>query len=154
MVAAMEICSKSKNKSFQTYVSTLQYDTPIKTVWSKIKSFKSNYVQQTYPITMSNVMITDLVDKANVLAKFFSSISRCGIHKTPIDINNIIDTAKKMQNNKDYYKQIELFELEDALAKSRDSSPGRDHIRYFLLRALPMKTKLELLSIYNQSFQQ
>ena len=46
--AAKEICSKSKKKSFQTYVSTLQYDTPIKTVWSKIKSFKSNYVQQTY----------------------------------------------------------------------------------------------------------
>ena len=80
--AAKEICSKSKKK-FQTYVSTLQYDSPIKTVWSKIKSFKSNYVQQTYPITLNNVMITDPVDKANVLAEFFSSISRWGFHKTP-----------------------------------------------------------------------
>ena len=77
---------------------------PIKTVWLKIKSLKSNYVQQTYPITLNNVMITDLVDKANVLAEFYSSISRWGIHKTPIDINNIIDTAKKIQNNKDYNK--------------------------------------------------
>ena len=54
----------------------------------------------------------------------------------------------------DYNKQIELFELEDALAKLRDSSPGGDHIPYFLLRALPMKTKPKLISIYNQSFQQ
>ena len=95
-------------------------------------------------------MITDPVDKAYVLAEFFFSISRCGIHKTPIDINNINDTAKKIQNN----KQIELIELDDALAKSKDSSPGGDHIPYFLLRALPMRTKLELLSIYNHSFQQ
>ena len=68
---------------------------------------------------MNNVMITDPVDKANVLAEFFSSVSRWGNHKTPIDINNIIDTAKKIQKNMDYNKQIELFELE--LAKSRDS---------------------------------
>ena len=66
-------------------------------------------------------MITDPVDKANVLAEFFCSISRWGIHKTPIDINNIIDTARKIQNNNDYNKQIGLFELEDALAKSKYS---------------------------------
>ena len=47
-----------------------------------------------------------------------------------------------------------MFELEDALAKSRDSSPGGDNIPYFLLKALPMKTKPKLLSVYNQSFQQ
>ena len=41
--AAREMRVKSKKKSFQSYVSTLQHDTPIKTVWSEMKSFKSSY---------------------------------------------------------------------------------------------------------------
>ena len=42
--AAKEMCEKSKKNLFLLYVSTLQYDTPIKTVWKKIKSFKSKKV--------------------------------------------------------------------------------------------------------------
>ena len=68
---------------------------------------------------------------------YFPVFQDGGIHKNPIDIDNTIDTAKKIQNNKYYNKQIELFELEDALAKSKNSSSVKDHIPYFLLKALP-----------------
>ena len=34
--AARQMCEKSKKNSFQLDVSTLQHDTPIKTVWKKI----------------------------------------------------------------------------------------------------------------------
>ena len=56
--AAREMCVKSKKKTFQSYVSTLQHDTPIKTVWSKMKLFESSYTRQIYPLITNNVVIT------------------------------------------------------------------------------------------------
>ena len=81
---------KSKKKSFESYASTLQHDTPIKAVWSKMKSFKSSYTRQTYPLITNNVMITDPKEKANALAEFFSCSSITGIHWDPDDLGDSI----------------------------------------------------------------
>ena len=120
--AAKEICEKSKKISFQLYVSTLQHDTPIKTVWKKIKLFKSSYMQQTYPLIKSNAMITDPKEKANALAEYFTNNSGTGIHWTPGDAENMIESAKLYQGNEEYNKRIGFSELEEALANASSNS--------------------------------
>ena len=132
--------------------TSLQHDTPIKTIWKKIKSFKSNYIQQTYHLIKSNVMITDPKEKANALAEYFTNNSRTRIHWIPGDVENMIEGAKLYQGNEEYNKRIGFSELEEALANCKDTSPGGDHISYFLLRSLPRSRKIELLNIFNQSF--
>ena len=97
-------------------------------------------------------MITDTKEKANALAEYFTNNSRTGIHWTPGDAENIIESAKLYQGNEEYNKRIGFSELEEALAYCKDTSPGDDHIPYFLLRSLARSRKIELLNIFNQSF--
>ena len=100
----------------------------------------------------SNVMITDTKEKPNVLAEYFTNNSRTGMHWTPGDAENMIESAKLYQGNEEYNKRNGFSELEEALANCKDTSPVGDHIPYFLLRSLPRSRKIELLNILNQSF--
>ena len=88
-------------------------------------------MEQTYPLIKSNVMITDPTEKANALAEYFTNNSRMGIHWTPGDAENMIESAKLYQRNEEYNKRIGFSELEEALANFKDTSPGGDHIPYF-----------------------
>ena len=101
----------------------------------------------------NNVMITAAKEKANALAQFFSCSSITGIHWVPDDLGDCIGNAKVCLDTKEFNNEIELFELQNALENSKDTSPGGDCIPYFLLRALPLQDKIELLNICNQGFQ-
>ena len=52
-------------------MSQLQYDTPSKDIWQKIKAMKSTYTVQSFPIMEQNSLITDPTEKANCLGKVF-----------------------------------------------------------------------------------
>ena len=47
---AKDICLKHKKATFQNYISSLHHNTPTSQVWKKVKSLKSNYKQESYPL--------------------------------------------------------------------------------------------------------
>ena len=97
--------SRLRKNHLNQYVSTLQHDTPIKTVWSKMKSFKSSYTQQTYSLISNNVMITDPKEKANVLAEFFSCSSITGI-RTLMILGIVLKMLKSVLTLKNIIKKL------------------------------------------------
>lgn len=149
--AAREMCDASKKKSLHEYVSSLQYNTPVKTAWKKWKAFRGGYTPTVYPIE-NNGLITDPKEKANLLADHFASNAVSSPRTIPVDLENTIFIAKMAGSDKDYNQSITYQELEDSLAKPRKTAAGADQIPYFLLRGLKEESKMELLRIFNQSF--
>lgn len=150
--ASKEMCKKTKKESLQEYISSLKFDTPTGTVWKKLKSFQSSYIPTTFPIEDANGLITSNIDKAEVLAQHFASVSTTHVTTTPPDIDTTISAALADSSPQGYNSIIKMSELDDALSKPRKTSAGSDQIPYFLLRSLNNHNRKELLDIYNQCF--
>ena len=63
-------------------------------------------MEQTYPLIKSNVMITDPKEKANALAEYFTNNSRMGIHWTPGDAENMIESAKLFREMRNITREL------------------------------------------------
>lgn len=151
-VAAMEICKSTKKKSLQEYISTLQHNTPIGSVWKKFRAFQGGYTPATFPIEQNGELVTDAGKKADLLAEHFASISTTAPRLSPVELDETIAVAKGGGAEQNYNQEIKFQELEEALAKPKKTSAGADQIPFFLLRALQRSSKLELLNIFNQSY--
>ena len=149
---AKHICEEAKKKSFQSYVSEIKYDTPMKEIWEKIRAIKSNFVPQTYPLCENDNFLTDPVDKANCLLKAFKGLATLDKYSVPTDFNQTIREAKNNDSPVEYNSEITIFELEEALANIKNTSPGKDKIPNKLLKIIPDNIKHELLDLFNMSY--
>ena len=150
---ARKLCSKKKRESFRNYISEIQFDTPLKEVWRKIRSIKSSYTPQTFPIVDDNdTLVQDSKAKADMFLQRFLSSSSLGEHRSPDDMELLINRAKSTLTHHDYNSEIEPHEVREAIMKARESSPGIDQIPYSLFKSLPEIHFEEITAIFNQSF--
>lgn len=119
---AKKICNKSKEASFQEYISSLQFDTPIGEVWKKIKSIKTTYNPETYPIIHRNEFITDPVEKANIMAHHFAENSKVGKCSPPKDITTTIIKCQENYTDEEYNKKFTEEEIRYALSVQKHFS--------------------------------
>ena len=148
---ARRLCRMAKRESFQSYVETLQYDTPTGAVWRKIRSLKSNIIVDDMPIVVDGNLVTESVIKADLYAEHLQKISQAGGHIVLDDFESKLKLASTKIETQ-YNNQITLQELEYALATCKNRSPGIDDIPNILLKNLPQNILLEILSLFNQSF--
>ena len=138
----------SKRKSLKSYVSNLNYKTPIKKVWDMIRkiSGKSKSPSFTHLNTKRGTKATSKEEIANTLGETF------------LDNSSSRNYSEKFQNIKkqeEKIKQFHLFslfnitELKDAIAVSKDTATGPDDIHYQMLKHLPETALDTLLHIFN-----
>jgi len=147
-----------KEQSWKTYISELNEDIPISEICKRVKKMKgisSNAIRilsnddeptQTYstPEAISEILaqtFAKVSSDENYSPEFLE-------HKQQRE-QNIPDFGT---TNATYNKPFTLDELNNALAKTKDSSPGEDGIHYKMLKNMPLDAKKHLLKMYNKFF--
>ena len=144
---------QAKKNSWQNYVSTLNSNTPIKTIWKKIKKIKGKNNTQTTHLKKNNTIITDRQEHTNHLGETFSKFSASENYSAKFQ--KLKSTKEKQtlnftsDNSEPYNKPFLLSELQASLKKSNQSAAGPDGIHYQLLTHLPVKCQEILLAIFN-----
>ena len=145
---ARNIIKDSKKKSLEEFVSSLTHNTPQSIVWRRIKSFKSGYTPQTFPLTSTDGPILSPKEKAQTFNKFFKEQVGDAPDERPYD-----DYIKQCYNkeNKLLNRTINEDELNNVLYQLKNSSPGHDNISNTLLKNCSECYKDEILYLFNQS---
>ena len=160
---ARRTIKSSKRKSWRTYVSNLNYKTPIKKVWDMVRkiSGKSKSASHQHLNTNFNggaeTKATDKKDIADTLGDAFSTNSaNRNYSKEFQNYQNQQEKIKlnfKSSNNEEYNDLFNLDELKDAISKSHDTATGPDEIHYQMLKHLPLKSLQTLLDIFNNMWE-
>ena len=152
---ARRTIKSSKRNTWKSYVSKLNYKTPIKKVWNMIRkiSGKTKSPSYTHLNTSRETKATSKEDIANTFGETFlkNSSSRNYLEK----FKNVKKQQEKNKinfkslNNEEYNNHFNLLELKDAIQKSHDTATGPDEIHYQMLKHLPENALSTLLHIFN-----
>ena len=152
---ARRTIKSSKRNTWKSYVSKLNYKTPIKKVWNMIRkiSGKTKSPSYTHLNTSRETKATSKEDIANTFGETFlkNSSSRNYSEK----FKNVKKQQEKNKinfkslNNEEYNNHFNLLELKDAIQKSHDTATGPDEIHYQMLKHLPENALSTLLHIFN-----
>ena len=152
---ARRTIKSSKRNTWKSYVSKLNYKTPIKKVWNMIRkiSGKTKSPSYTHLNTSRETKATSKEDIANTFGETFlkNSSSRNYLEK----FKNVQKHQEKNKinfkslNNEDYNNHFNILELKDAINKSHDTATGPDEIHYQMLKHLPENALSTLLHIFN-----
>ena len=156
---ARRTIKSSKRKSWRTYVSNLNYKTPIKKVWDMVRKISGKSKSASHQHLNSNfnggaeTKATTKKDIADTLGDAFSKNSSNSNY--PKEFQNYQKHQEKIKlnfkssNNEEYNNPFNLDELRDAINKSHDTATGPDEIHYQMLKHLPPKSLKTLLAIFN-----
>ena len=156
---ARRTIKSSKRKSWRTYVSNLNYKTPIKKVWDMVRKISGKSKAASHQHLNSNfnggaeTKATTKKDIADTLGDAFSKNSSNANY--PKEFQNYQKHQEKIKlnfkssNNEEYINPFNLDELKDAINKSHDTATGPDEIHYQMLKHLPPKSLKTLLDIFN-----
>lgn len=73
---AKQIIKEAKEEKWKEYASTLNSQSPIGEVWTKIKRLSSSFRPQTGPLLVGNNLITNVTEKVQVFADHFGEVFR------------------------------------------------------------------------------
>ena len=156
---ARRTIKSSKRKSWRTYVSNLNYKTPIKKVWDMVRKISGKSKAASHQHLNSNfnggaeTKATTKKDIADTLGDAFRKNSSNSNY--PKEFQNYQKHQEKIKlnfkssNNEEYNNPFNLDELKDAINKSHDTATGPDEIHYQMLKHLPPKSLKTLLAIFN-----
>ena len=155
---ARRTIKSSKRKSWRTYVSNLNYKTPIKKVWDMVRKISKKSKAASHQHLNSNfnggaeTKATTKKDIADTLGDAFRKTSSNSNY--PEEFRNYqkhqekINLNFKFSNNEEYNNRFNLDELKDAINKSHDTATGPDEIHYQMLKHLPSKSLQTPLDIF------
>lgn len=137
-----------KKKSLEEFVSSLTHHTPQSTVWRRIKSFKSGYTPQNYPLHINETLIMDPIEKGNIFNTYFKEQSANTLDNEPY--TEFIKEQTEI-TNPSLDKPINMDELTISMSSLKDTSPGHDKISNKILQNCHEQYKDEILYTFNQS---
>ena len=152
-------CRKEKKKSWEEYLSSINQDTTLNDVWTKVQRISGKFKGHPNPIlTDENGRIaTEEETVANILAKSFADISsennytnefnrhRKSVERQPINFNT--------REPKEYNTPFSKTEFEAALTDTTNSSPGHDEIDFLMIKHCHQSLKNLILKLYNSIFE-
>ena len=145
----------SKKTSWRNYVSKMNYQTSVKSVWNGIHKIKGKYTSNTvHHLSVNDRDVTSYRDIANALADIFSYNSSsafstdafAAVHKKA-EKQTITFSS---DNAEIYNRPFSMEELRDSQRRAHDTSAGPDEIHYQLFKHLPDASLLPLLNILNK----
>lgn len=141
---ARKIIKSEKKKSWRTYCGTINHNTPVKQVWSRIHKMSGKTFNLSFPVLKngsSEAVFSK--DKADMCAKVFQDVHNSkSLSEESLRLReNILQMEGwKLINSaetiKDYNKYFSIKELKDAIQAGANTSPGQDGISYKLLQHL------------------
>ena len=144
-----------KKTSWRNYISKLNSQASVKSVWNRIRKIKGKEATNSiHHLSVNDRDVTSHRDIANALADNFSHNSSSAfstdafssIHKKAEN-----QTIKFSSDNAEVYKKpFSMEELRDVLRRAHDTSAGPDEIHYQLVKHLPDASLLLLLNIFNK----
>ena len=147
-----------KRESWKQYLSTININTPMSKVWTKIRKMTGKYpISHPPTLKINNELLTDTAITSQTLAEHFSSVSsnnhyseifnrnRSIIEQTAIDF-----TSPPANQIEEYNQPISINELNLALKSCSDSAPGEDQITYSMLKNLYPTAHNEVLKIMSK----
>ena len=145
----------SKKTSWRNYVSKLNSQTSVKSVWNRIRKIKGKESSNSiHHLSANDRDVTSHRDIANALADNFCHNSSSAFStdafasvRSKAEKHNINFSS---ENAEVYNNSFSLEELQDALRRAHDTSAGPDEIHYQLLKHLPDASLLLLLNIFNK----
>ena len=156
---AVKIVKKSKQENWNTFLSSINSNTPAKDVWGKINAIKGQNKNKNLSSikTEENIILDQKIDIANALGKNYQNISNG---------QNSSESFKKYREKwernaifksnptrlEEYNVSIKLRELKNILKTSGDTAPGADGIPYILIRQLSENSIKYLLDFYNHLY--
>ena len=150
---AKQIFKQSKKDSFNEYLSSMRYSTPISQIYSKLRNIRGRHTPQIHFLHHMNTTYCSSKDIVNCLGSVFASISNYDNHSQKFQqIRNIAEQQSldfSSDNTEAYNKPFSIVELNDALATCPDTSPGPDAINFRMLKELPEVMHRYLLYMFN-----
>ena len=151
---ARRVLKEARRSSWIKYVSTLTAETPLTQVWNRVRKISGKFVTPSPPV-LSGVdgPVSDPTSVANLFVQHFSVISKkdttspSGRHRRRLETGDISFTSA---GGEPYNVVFSSSDLEAALSKCRDSSPGLDEVPYAFLRHLSPASFSFLLALYNR----
>lgn len=149
------LMKQAKRVQWQTYVSSINEQTPIRECWNKIRSISGiNRCNNIKSLQVSDILYTDPLEISNILGKNYELISS-DTNYTP-EFQRIKSREEQEMLNfdettgNDYNIAITEHELNLSLETGAGTSPGHDHISYEMIRNLPSNYHHHLLTIFNK----
>ncbi len=151
---ARRICRATKRETWHNYVSRLNSRTSVKATWDMVRKISGKFIPSSVShLQVGGVSVRDSQGISNALASSFaynSSSDNC----TPAfrrfkTQSERVKLSFRSDNSEYYNEEFSMFELKQALLKSRDTSPGLDLIHYQILKHLPDESLLIMLLIFN-----
>ena len=146
------VISDAKKRSWRTFISQINRDTPVTEIWEYIKRIKGRNFSRPFYLTVDNDIIEDPKLIADKIAEHFASVSDDSNY-SDIFIEHRRDAELPlnfMENGfHEYNEPFSIGELLFVLGKVRGSSAGPDGIKYEMLQNLSPQNKVKLLEFYN-----
>ena len=144
----------SKKTSWRNYVSKMNSQTSVKSVWNRIRKIKGKDTRNTvHHLSVNDRDVTSHRDIVNALADNFSHNSSSAFSTDALSVRKKAEkqTIKFSSDNAEVYnKPFSMEELRYALCRAHDTSAGPDEIHYQILKHLPDASLLLLLNIFNK----
>jgi ribonuclease HI len=152
---ARRIIKEAKKASWISYASQINCRTPLSKVWEKVNKIAGNRTSTAVAgLKVGPKIITSRQDVAEAFVEHFAEISSSkNYDQAFISMRRMAEAAPLNFGNKadfPYNEPFNLWELESAIACSKNTAPGGDDIHYAFIRNLPAKAFADLLSTFNQ----
>ena len=138
----------SKKTSWRNYLSKMNSQTSVKSVWNRIRKIKGKHTSNTvHHLSVNDRDVTSHRDIANALADKFSHNS-----SSAFSTDSFASVRKKAEKQtiKVSSDNAEVYNKPLSMEELWDTSAGPDEIHYQLLKHLPDASLLLLLNILNK----
>lgn len=144
----------ARTTSWQSYVSSINTDTPINKVWQRVKKIQGRYVGMHRPVLQGTAgLVTDPKEVANIFGEALSNISRGPQSPTFLRYKRNMEASPVNfpdDDGSDYNIFFTQAEMTAALRSSSNTAAGGDNIHYSMLRNLPEVSLSFLLALFNR----
>ena len=126
------VVKESKRRSWNEYVTSINYSTPSTTVWKKIKSISGRPVNTIPAIRNGGQLVTSPTDVVSILGRHFASVSSNARYDAEFLAKKQQCEAKvlnfRSDNDETYNKAFNMWELRTAINSLRRTSVGEDKL--------------------------
>lgn len=152
---ARRVRRRSQRDSWISFVSSITSSTTSKLLWKKVKAANGIYNDFTFPVfKVGTAVVSSPFDIANTLGQTFAAVSANDSYSPNFVARK--NRAERQHLNFStrstisYNCEFTMCELEKALSRTNDTSPGPDGITYSMLRHLSATSLSNLLDLFNR----
>jgi len=147
---------RSKEKSWQEFVSTLNCFTPTKTIWDTLRKIKGMSSEANSILIENGETLISIEQRTEAFLDYFTEIFN--IPKPSIEAENRmffeIQGAIIDETNEQYNNFFTIKEIQNAISSLKNSCPGEDDVHNLFLKNMSEKYVECFLEMFNKSWQE